>query len=274
MIEERRIGFTRRTAIPLFLAPFCTLGQNAASDLEWSRFRTWVQGLAPGSFGNQRDVFAGYGKKMTAEGMTAAEAAALVARLQKRIDSPEWKALNFNRLYSGEPNSGNRRNSPNAFLAETVSTLRPGKALDLGMGEGRNTIFLAQQGWDVLGLDLSDVGIAHANDRARNLGVRINARVQDVDSFDFGTNQWDLICLLYFVLSERQESLYQRITTSLKPGGLVIVEGLGLPAMETLLKAWSKWEPMKLKLLQLEYREGKSDWGGNQFGRLLLQKPA
>jgi hypothetical protein len=68
--------------------------------------------------------------------------------------------------------------------------------------------------------------------------------------------------------------LYQRIATSLKPGGLVIVEGFGLPAVDTLLKAWSKWEPTKLKLLRLEYRQGRSDWGGNEFGRLLLQKPA
>jgi hypothetical protein len=47
-----------------------------------------------------------------------------------------------------------------------------------------------------------------------------------------------------------------------------------LPAIDTLLAERSKWEPAKLKLLRMEYRQGASDWGGNGFGRLLLQKPA
>jgi len=144
-------------------------------------------------------------------------------------------------------------------------------------------MFLAQQGWSVTGIDLSDVGVAQANERARKLGVRIDARVQDVNLFDFGSGQWDLVCLLFFVLNERQQPIYQRIAGSLKPGGLVIVEGLGLPVLDTLLQAWSKWQPTKLRPLILEYREdlpeslqAKIDpvWtSGSAYGRLLLQKP-
>lgn len=52
-------------------------------------------------------------------------------------------AVNLNRVYS-QP--GFHRDKPDTFLVETVGNLRPGKALDLGMGEGRNAIHLAQQG--------------------------------------------------------------------------------------------------------------------------------
>jgi SAM-dependent methyltransferase len=232
MIEGRRMDITGRAAVPLLLAPLCVWGQNNASDQEWSLFLTWVKAMPPGSFGNQREIFPAYKKKVTADGMADPEA--LVARPQKRsIDNPEWMALNFNRLYS--QGSGNRRTTPNAFLAETVSTLRPGKALDVGMGEGRYDLPRTAG----LGRHWPGPCVAQANERARSLGVRINARVQDVDLFDFGTGQWDLVCLLYFVIGERQQNIYQRITSALKPGGHVIVEGLGLPALETLLQAWS-----------------------------------
>jgi len=243
---------------------------------------TWVKSVPPGSFGNQRELFPAYQKKLITDGMGASDAAALTARLQSRsTTSPEWTAVNFNRIYSGVK-TGDSSYAPNPFLVETVSTLRAGKALDVGMGNGRNTIFLAQQGWDVTGLDLSDVGVAQAQERARTLSVRIDARVQDIDVFDFGAGQWDLICLLFFVIDERQQMLYQRIAAGLKPGGFVVVEGLGLPVLDSLLQAWAKWAPTNLRPLRLEYREGLTDtdkmdkvWSGrgSSYGRLLLQKP-
>jgi SAM-dependent methyltransferase len=182
-------------------------------------------------------------------------------------------AVNLNRVYS-QP--GFHRDKPNTFLVETVSNLRPGKALDLGMGEGRNAIYLAQQGWDVTGLDVSDVAVTHAQERAGTIGVRIDARVQDVFTFDFGANRWDLICLLYFYIPEPHSTLYRQITNGLKPGGRVIVEDVGQPAMEKLLQAQGKWEPTGLRLLRLEYLEGLNEWGNRPgpLGRLLLQKPS
>jgi SAM-dependent methyltransferase len=276
---------TRRAAVPLLLAPLCLRSQTNAIDQEWSLFVTWVKGLAPGAFGNQRELFPAYQKRVIADGMAAVDAEALIKRLQKRSDdNPEWMAVNFNRIYSGRKSGEVESNTvPNPFLAETVRTLRPGKALDIGMGNGRNTIFLAQQGWEVTGLDLSDVGVAQAQERARRLGVRIDARVQDINLFDFGVSQWDLVCLLFFVLNEQQQGIYERIAMSLKPGGLVIIEGTGSPVLDTLLQAWSKWQPTKLRPLVFEYRDNLPDslraridpvWStGSEYGRLLLQKP-
>lgn len=102
--------------------------------------------------------------------------------------------------------------------------------------------------------------------------MRIDARVQDV----FGASRWDLICLLYFYIPERHSTLYQQITNGLKPGGRVIVEDVGQPAMEKPLQAQAKWEPTGPHLLRLEYVEGLNEWGNRPgpLGRLLLEKPS
>jgi ubiquinone/menaquinone biosynthesis C-methylase UbiE len=60
---------------------------------------------------------------------------------------------------------------PNAFLVECVRNRRPGKALDVGMGSGRNSLYLASHGWDVTGFDIADVAVAQARHRAKKLGV-------------------------------------------------------------------------------------------------------
>ena len=86
------------------------------------------------------------------------------------------------------------------------------------------------------GIDVSDIGVAHAKERARSLGLHLDTRVQDVNQFDFGTKQWDLICLLYYVIPETQQSLYLRVADALKPGGYVIAEGFGLPVLDRLLQ--------------------------------------
>jgi len=264
---------TRRLALPLLLAPLCAWSQSTPADQEWTTFIDWMRGRTPGEFSGVSAIFAGYQKKLIAGGMAPAEAETVAKRLRERSGtSSEWMAINFNRLYSAPAKSGRAADQPNAFLAEVVSVLKPGKALDLGSGEGRNTLFLAQKGWKVTALDVSDVGIAHTKELAAKRDVEIDARVQDIDTFDFGNAQWDLICLLYFVLHDGQRPLYQRIANGLRPGGLVIAEGFGNPTMETLLAAWDHWKPTKLKLLRMEYRSGASDWGGDDFGRLLMQR--
>src|SRR5258707_11019010 len=65
----------------------------------------------------------------------------------------------------------------NKFLAETVKGRAPGKALDIGMGQGRNSLFLAALGWDVTGFDISAVGVKQAQAEAQKRGRKINAQV-------------------------------------------------------------------------------------------------
>jgi 2-polyprenyl-3-methyl-5-hydroxy-6-metoxy-1,4-benzoquinol methylase len=108
---------------------------------------------------------------------------------------------------------------PNAFLVESVKELKPGKALDVGMGQGRNAIHLAGKGWQVTGFDLSPSAIRLAHAEAQKAGVTITALERSDEQFDFGTDEWDLVVLSYVEFRH----LMDRIWKGLRPGGHVVV---------------------------------------------------
>lgn len=110
--------------------------------------------------------------------------------------------------------------NPNALLASTVEGLTPGTALDIGMGQGRNAVFLASRGWQVTGVDTSDEGIRIANEAAKQAKVQLTTVVADVNAYDLGTSKFDLVALLYVGGAD----LADRITRALKPHGVVVVE--------------------------------------------------
>lgn len=112
----------------------------------------------------------------------------------------------------------------NRFLAETVKDWKPGKALDVGMGQGRNSVFLAELGWEVTGFDISEVGVRQARETANRRGLKIDAQVGDVDKFDYGKERWDLVVGMYMhhYLTRNAE----KVVASLKPGGILVVEGI------------------------------------------------
>jgi SAM-dependent methyltransferase len=112
----------------------------------------------------------------------------------------------------------------NKFLAETVKGRPPGKALDIGMGQGRNSLFLAALGWDVTGFDISEVGVKQAQAEAQKRGLKINASVGDVDKFDYGKERYDLIVGMY--MHEYLNRNAAKVIAALKPGGLLVVEGI------------------------------------------------
>src|SRR5215469_9538410 len=102
-------------------------------------------------------------------------------------------AEQYNAIYSDDAEQVTFNHAPNAFLVDFTKTLKPGRALDVGMGQGRNAIYLAQHGWEVTGFDLSDAGVNLAREQAARLGVKLNAIVADAHSYDYGDAQWDLI---------------------------------------------------------------------------------
>ena len=125
----------------------------------------------------------------------------------------------YNSIYRGEDGDVFSR-KPNPFLVEMTRQRKRGKALDVGMGQGRNAIFLAQQGWDVTGFDPADEGVRQAKAEAGRLGLRIRAEITTFEQFDFGEARWDLIVLTY----EPTKAIAPRVERALKPGGAVIVE--------------------------------------------------
>ena len=112
---------------------------------------------------------------------------------------------------------------PNAFLLKSVEGVKPGTALEVGMGQGRNTIAMARLGWEVTGIDIADEAIRLALDEAKKQNVTIKAIVADANQFDYGTSRYDLI----YATFEQQifSNNAAKILAALKPGGLVITEG-------------------------------------------------
>lgn len=110
---------------------------------------------------------------------------------------------------------------PSEWLTDHADLL-PGKgqALDIAMGEGRHALFAASLGYDVLGVDISDVGVARAESLARQNKLTIRTRVADLDHYLIKENTYDLILCFYFL----ERHLFEGIRKGLKPGGILIFE--------------------------------------------------
>jgi SAM-dependent methyltransferase len=169
----------------------------------------------------------------------------------------------WDQVYAREPHLYTRQ--PNALLVEVAERMAPGRALDLGMGQGRNALFLAQRGWSVTGVELSGEGVRQA--RASGEGVHVVH--QSVEDFEMGREAWDLIAGIYVhgVLLRASG----RIVAALRPGGVLVVEGfhrdvmaLGLAGMTGGLLGYQTNALLRhflpLRVERYEDRLGLADW--------------
>lgn len=154
------------------------------------------------------------------------------------------------------------KREPSRLLVDAIRGRHPARALDIGMGEGRNAIFLAQQGWQTTGVDLSDVAVAQAKARAAQLHVSLTAIVDNLDHYDFGKNQWDLIAFFYMHgwYHAAKPASHERILAALKPGGLLVIEGFAR-------LDWFMYQPNELlrdfaalRVLRYEDTEDEAEW--------------
>jgi len=188
------------------------------------------------------------------------------------------QANEYNGIYKG--NEGNIfSRKPNAFLVEVTRTRKPGKALDVGMGQGRNSIYLARHGWEVTGFDIADEGVRKARAEAARLGIKLSALVSTFDEFEFRENAWDLIVLMYVPTRE----IAPRAARALKPGGVIVVEDRHLETRrvwpEGGLFADNELPTLfpGLRVLRYEDQETRSDWQAERIQerlvRLVSEKP-
>jgi SAM-dependent methyltransferase len=119
---------------------------------------------------------------------------------------------------------------PNAFLASQTHRLKTGqRALLPGDGEGRNGVWLAEQGLAVDTLDLSAFGVAKAKALAQERGVSLNAVQADTLRWDWPEGRYDLIALIYLHLVEPERRIvHAKALRALKPGGLIVLEAFRL----------------------------------------------
>ncbi|MGZ4713298.1 MAG: class I SAM-dependent methyltransferase [Acidimicrobiia bacterium] len=114
---------------------------------------------------------------------------------------------------------------PNRFLPGLVAGLPVGRALDLACGEGRNAVWLAQQGWTVTAVDFSRVGIAKGERLATESGVTVDWQIGDVTTWDAPVGAFDLVVLFYVQLppAGRAAMLDRAIRALTRRGRLVLV---------------------------------------------------
>ena len=114
---------------------------------------------------------------------------------------------------------------PSEWLVKNTDLLTgKGKALDIACGEGRNAVYTASRGYDVLGLDISEVGIQKTQALAEENKLSIATQVTDLDDFEFTQNAFDLVLCFNFL----DRRLFPGISKTLKPGGLVFYETFNL----------------------------------------------
>lgn len=156
------------------------------------------------------------------------------------------------------------------LLVESTRGRAPGAALDLGVGEGRNSLYLAAEKWSVTGVDLSPVGVDSARKAAHARQLRLDLIVSDLDEFDIGTARWDLITSFYMQdwHYHSKTNTFARIAAGIRSGGLVVLEGFGPPRLrqDALEKAFAGW-----RILRSETIETEAEWGRGRGKRVVVR---
>jgi cyclopropane fatty-acyl-phospholipid synthase-like methyltransferase len=116
---------------------------------------------------------------------------------------------------------------PNAFLKAQAHRLRPGQsALSVADGEGRNGVWLAEQGLDVLTIDFSASALAKARALAEERGVRLRTEVADVNRWAWPTEAYDVIAAIFiFVAAADRPAFFANLKKALKRGGVLLLQG-------------------------------------------------
>jgi len=113
---------------------------------------------------------------------------------------------------------------PNDFLREVAPTLK-GPVLCLGEGEGRNAVFLAEQGLAVTAMDASPVGLEKALRLAALRGVTIHTVAADLAQFELGEHRWGAIVSIWcHTPIPLREQVHQKVVQALQPGGRFVLE--------------------------------------------------
>jgi thioredoxin reductase/protein-L-isoaspartate O-methyltransferase len=121
------------------------------------------------------------------------------------------------RVWSGKP-------SPH--VVATATDLAPGTALDVGSGEGADSIWLAAHGWKVTGVDMAQAALDRAATHAAEAGVDVTWRQADVMTSDPAEEQYDLVSVQFLQLpGPARDDLNRRLAAAVRPGGTLLVVG-------------------------------------------------
>ena len=178
---------------------------------------------------------------------------------------------------------------PNEFLVDVRQHIPPGRILCLCEGEGRNAVYLAEQGYTVTAVDASAVGMVKAQKLAKERGVKIETIVSDLEDYSIEENSFNAIVSIFcHVPKELRVKIHQQVYMGLKQDGVLVLEAYfpkqlefgtgGPPTAELMMDLQSlKNELSGLELLQAEEKtreiiEGKYHTGQGAVVQVLAKK--
>lgn len=133
---------------------------------------------------------------------------------------------------------------PNGRLVVEVTDLAPGRALDVGCGEGADAIWLAQRGWDVVAVDVSPLAVERARAAAQQAGVVVDWVCDDVLSTPFPADSFDLVSLQYPALPKAAGgTAFRALLDSVRSGGVLLAVYHDLDAEHRALMATRGFDP-------------------------------
>lgn len=181
--------------------------------------------------------------------------------------------------------------APNAYLAQQAGRLRPGNALALADGEGRNSVWLARQGLQVDAFDFSPPAVAKAQKLAARAGVVVNFSCSDWAGFDWKPDHYDNVAGIFFQFADPAERalLFEKINQTLKPGGILVLQGYSREQMrfnsggpgklehlynEALLRdAFAGYDMLELVSYEADIQEGSGHQGLSALIGMVARKP-
>ncbi|HEY0887346.1 MAG TPA: class I SAM-dependent methyltransferase [Ramlibacter sp.] len=180
---------------------------------------------------------------------------------------------------------------PNVWLREHRGLLQPGqRVLSVADGEGRNGVWLAQQGLAVDAFDVSPVGVAKARALAAERGVNVDFQISDIDGFAWPEAAYDAVVAIFVQFADPalRERLFAQCRRTLRPGGLLLLQGytpkqleyrtggpphLGHLYTEPMLRdAFAHWDILELREYEAEVSEGTGHKGRSALIGMVAQR--
>lgn len=182
--------------------------------------------------------------------------------------------------------------APNAFLARQSDRLKGYRtALSIADGEGRNGVWLAEQGLAVTSMDASPVGLEKARKLAEKRGVVLDMQLADIADYAWPDASFDVVVGIFFQFASPplREAIFSGMIKALAPGGLLLLEGYGpkqieyktggprilenLYTEELLREHFASLDIVELRAYDAEIDEGSGHSGLSALVDLVARKP-
>ena len=259
----------RRRAFAVALMVLAVIGANPSAqsqrseDQIWSGFLAYLKQAPP--LNGPLEALQGFEKSLLATGVPREEAVRQFGVVKRLISiRADWWPLMFDRIYASD--RPNFSQNPSTVLVEATEGVKPARALDVAMGQGRNALFLAQRGWAVTGFDISTEGLNVARANAKKAGVLLTAQRSSIEDFSYGEAQWDLIALIYVPNVAHEGAAMTRLARALRPGGLLVLESFASDSQSASRRPVDI-DPAALKaslvgfdIVRFDDREAVSEW--------------